>query len=283
MTMRTMLGGALVAASLLAGCTNSIEKRSDPLAGDIIDEARLSQLMLTAGDPKSAVAYFEQAVAREPERADFRRNLAKSYARARRWPEATRLYQELMALGQDRAEDRLDYAYAALRLGEWEDAAALASRLPSGLDTARRHLLDAMLADRAEDWEAADRAYAAAERLSPTPAEVLNNWGVSLMSRGDLAAAEGKFRRALSFDSTLFNAKNNLALTHGLRGDYRLPLVPMTSEERAVISHNLGLIALEKGETRLARGLFADAVDEHPRHYQAAADRLAQLDRAVLR
>ncbi|MGF1551382.1 MAG: tetratricopeptide repeat protein [Paracoccaceae bacterium] len=281
--MKTSLGGLVLAASLLAGCASSIEQRKDPLAGDIIDEAQLTQLMLSAGNPESAVAYFERAVAREPDRADFRRNLARSYSRAKRYPAAARLYQELIALEQDRAADRLDYAYVAMRLGDWEEADALAARLPASLDTARRHLLDAMVADRAQDWEAADRAYAAAERLSPAPSDVLNNWGVSLMSRGDLEAAEATFRRAISFDSTLFNAKNNLALSRGLRGDYRLPLVPLTSEERAVITYNLGVVALRRGDTRAARGLFADAVDEHPRHYQAAADQLAQLDSAIIR
>ncbi|MEO0822875.1 MAG: tetratricopeptide repeat protein [Pseudomonadota bacterium] len=273
---------ACITAALTAGCTESIKEKEDPLAGDIIDEVNLSQLMLTVGDPKSAVSYFEKAMAREPERADFRRNLARSYAKAQRFPEASRTYQELMALQQDEPSDRLDYAYVAIRLDRWDDATALAGSLPESLDTPRRHLLDAMVADHTKDWETADAAYARAEQQSPNPAETLNNWGVSLMSRGELAEASKTFEKAVSYDSRLFSAKNNLAISRGLRGDYRIPVVPMTEEERAIIYHNLGVIALRKGDTRTARGLFAAAVDHHPRHYQQAADRLAQLDGAIL-
>ncbi|MEO0429147.1 MAG: tetratricopeptide repeat protein [Pseudomonadota bacterium] len=272
----------IVAAVLLAGCSDSIEEKPDPFAGDIIDEAQLTQLMLTAGDPDSAVRYFEQGLAREPERADFRRYLARSYARARRYPEAARTYQELLALQQETPSDRLEYAFVAVRLDRWEDAEALANGIPQTIDTPRRHMMDAMLADRSSDWELADAAYARAEERSSNPSDVLNNWGVSLMSRGEYERAEATFERAISYNSRLFSAKNNLALSRGLRRDYRLPVVPLTAEEKAVISYNLGVIALRQGDKRVARGLFAKAVDEHPRHYQAAAAQLEQLETAVV-
>jgi len=273
----------LILTAGLAGCdTPTVSDKQDPLKGDIIDEANLTQLMLQAGDPNEAVSYFENAVAREPERADFRRGLAQSYSRARRYPEAARVYQELLALRQEELVDRLDYAYVAVRLDRWEDATALASSLPQSLDTPRRHLLDAMIADHAKDWEAADRAYARAEALSTAPADVLNNWGVSRMARGELDQASRTFERAVSYDSRLFSAKNNLAISRALQGDFRLPIVPMTDSERAMIQYNMGIIAQEKGELRIARGLYAAALQSHPMHYQAAADRLAQLDSAIV-
>ncbi|MEM6946169.1 MAG: tetratricopeptide repeat protein [Pseudomonadota bacterium] len=281
--MKTCAIPFLLVSFLVAGCSDhSVREKPDPLAGDIIDEAQLTQLMLTAGDPDSAVRYFERGLAREPERADFRRYLARSYARARRYPESARVYQELLALNQETPQDRLEYAYVAVRLDRWDDAEALAIQLPQTLDSPRRHVLDAMLADRSGDWEVADAAYARAEEQSPNPSDVLNNWGVSLMSRGELSEAETVFQRAISYDSRLFSAKNNLALSRGLRRDYRLPVVPLTAEERAVISYNLGILALRQGDKRVARGLFAKAVDEHPRHYQAAAAQLEQMETAVI-
>lgn len=275
---RTLLAAALA----LAGCApTTVADKPDPLAGDIIDEANLSQLLLSVGNPKDAVLYFEAALAREPARADFRAALAKSYARAKRLPEAARVYRELIAMDQARPADRLDYAFVAIRLDEWDEAARMAAALPPTLNTPRRHLVDALIADQARDWMAADAAYARAESLSPNPAEILNNWGVSLMSRGDLAAAEATFRRAISFDSRLFKAKNNLALSRGLQGTYRVPVVPLTDTERATILNNLGMIALRRGDDRIARGLFAEAVATHPQYYQAAADRLAALEAAM--
>jgi len=157
----------------------------------------------------------------------------------------------------------------------------LAQSFPDGLQTPRRYSIDAMLADQNNDWAAADEAYARAEKLSARPAAVLNNWGVSQMSRGDLSAAAATFVRAVSFDARLFSAKNNLAIVRGLQGQYNLPLVPLSDEERAVLLNNLGIIAMRRGDEKIARGLFAAAVDAHPQYYAGAADKLAALEAVV--
>lgn len=264
----------------LAAC-ESVSQKEDPLAASVIDEANLNELMLTASDPQDAVEYFEQAVAREPNRDDFRRGLARSLVRAKRYNEAARVYQELITLNQDEPIDRLEYAYVAVHLDRWDDVSTLAASFPDSLQTPRRYLIDAMVADQRSDWATADAAYARAEKLSARPAQVLNNWGVSQMSRGDLAAATKTFERAVSYDSTLFSAKNNLAIVRGLQGDFTLPLVPLTDEEKAILLNNLGIIAMRKGEEQVAKGLFAAAVDAHPRHYDAAADRLAALEATI--
>ena len=275
-----------VAAALFAGLANcaptNVENKPDPLGGDIIEEANLADLLLTAGDPEDSILYFENAVERNPESAVARRSLAKAYEKGKRYPEAARVYEELIALGQAEPADRLEYGYLLMRLERWEEAEAAAAALPEAMNTPRRHLLDALLADHRQDWAVADAAYQRAETLSPNPAEVLNNWGVSLMSRGDLEAAEATFERAISYDSRMFEAKNNLALSRGLRGDYQVPVMPLTDVERAQILNNLGVIALRRDDTRIARGLFAEAVATHPQHYQAAADRLAALEATII-
>ncbi|MEM8991612.1 MAG: tetratricopeptide repeat protein [Pseudomonadota bacterium] len=277
----TRLACAFAALLGLAACQSTFDGKEDPLAQSVIDEADLNSLLLTAGDPAAAVTYFEQAVAREPERADFRQNLARAYGRVKRFPEAARVYQELVNLEQDRDADRLEYAFVNIRLQAFEDARRLAETLPQRMDTPRRHLLDGLLADHQEDWTTADASYARAVELSTRPAEIYNNWGVSKMSRGELEQAIRDFRQAISFDSRRFSAKNNLAIAKGLQGDYQLPIVPLTDTERAIIMNNLGLIALRKGDDRAARGLFASAVETHPQHYQGAADRLAALESKV--
>ena len=269
-----------VTAIGLSACT-SVSDKEDPLAGSIIDEADLNELMLTASDPSDAAQYFEQALAREPDRADFRRGLAISLSRAKRYREAARVFQELITLDQDKPTDRLEYAFVAMRLDRWDDVETLAQSFPDGLQTPRRYSIDAMVADQNNDWAAADAAYARAEKLSSRPAAVLNNWGVSQMSRGDLSAAASTFTRAVSFDSSLFNAKNNLAIVRGLQGHYNLPLVPLSDEERAVLLNNLGIIAMRRGDEKIARGLFAAAVAAHPQHYSGAADKLAALEAIV--
>jgi tetratricopeptide (TPR) repeat protein len=83
---------ALLAALPLAlgGCEGGIADRPDPSAGNIIDDAELADLLLTAGDPEESVEYFGKALEKEPDRADFRRGLALSLVHAKRYPEAAR-------------------------------------------------------------------------------------------------------------------------------------------------------------------------------------------------
>lgn len=271
----------LSAVAVLAACTQTMEEREQKIPKNVIDAAKLSDLLLTAGDPEESVKYFQSALAKEPDRADFRRGLAVSLSRSKRYPEAARVYQEMIALNQAEPEDNLEYALVSARLDKWTDTQALISQLPAGYNSARRHMAEGMLADHQKDWAAADAAYARAETLTTNPANVLNNWGVSLMSRGDFSSAASTFERALSFNSRLFNAKNNLAIARGLQGNFRLPVVPMTETEKAIILNNLGLIAIRKNERRIAKGLFAAAVDVHPQHYPEAADRLAALEAVV--
>ncbi len=269
-----------VTAMGLSAC-ESVSDKEDPLAASIIDEADLNDQMLTAADPSDAALYFEQSLAREPNRADFRRGLAISLSRAKRYNEAARVFQELITLNQDQPTDRLEYAFVAMKLDRWDDVRTLSQSFPEGLQTPRRYSIDAMVADQDNDWAAADAAYAQAEKLSSRPAAVLNNWGVSQMARGDLRTAAATFERAISFDASLFNAKNNLAIARGLQGHYNLPLVPLSDEERAVLLNNLGIIAMRQGEEKIARGLFAAAVDAHPQYYASAADKLAALEAIV--
>jgi len=281
MKLRAVKWLAITVMAMGLSACESVSDKEDPLAASIIDEANLNDLMLTAADPSDAAKYFEQSLAREPDRADFRRGLAISLSRAKRYNEAARVFQELITLDQDQPTDRLEYAFVAIRLDRWDDVRTLSQSFPDGLQTPRRYSVDAMVADQDNDWAAADTAYARAEKLSPQPAAVLNNWGVSQMARGDLAAAAATFKRAISFDARLFNAKNNLAIVRGLQGQYNLPLVPLSDKERAVLLNNLGIIAMRQGEEKIARGLFAAAVDAHPQHYASAADKLAALEAIV--
>jgi Tfp pilus assembly protein PilF len=272
---------AIVITAMALSACESVGDYEDPLAENIIDEANLNDLMLTANNPSDAAEYFQKTLDREPDRADLRRGLAISLTRAKRYNEAARVFQEMITLNQDQASDRLEYAFVAIKLDRWDDVKTLAQTFPDGLQTPRRYVIDAIIADQNGDWAGADAAYERAQKLSAQPAAVLNNWGVSQMSRGDLSAASSTFTQAVGFDARLFSAKNNLAIVRGLQRNYSLPLVPLTDEERAVLLNNLGIIAMRQGDERIARGLFAAAVDAHPQHYAGAAAKLAALEAVV--
>lgn len=248
----------------------------DPLAA--LDAEEVGEVMLAVARPEEAVLHFQRVAAARPEDAAARRGLATSLMRARRFEDAVPAWRALTEGPAAEVGDRVSLAEALMRTGEWDAAEEALGAVPEGHRTARRHRLEAMLADTDGAWARADEHYEVAVRLSPEPAGVLNNWGFSKLTRGDEAAAERLFERALEADPTLFTAKNNLAMARGARAEYEVPLVPMTQEERATILHTLALAAVRSGDVAMGRTLLRDAVETHPRHFEPAARALAALD-----
>lgn len=278
--------GIAAALALSACATESFDAETDFEKGlqntNVIDATNLNDLMLTISDPEDAVSYFRTSLAAEPNRVDFKRGYALSLARARRHADAVRIFEELEAQGVVDPEMRLEHAHSLARLERWEESENQMALVGSRLETPRRHLIDAMLADQRNNWEQADVSYEQARRLSANPATILNNWGVSRLSRGEYKSAEKTFEEAIAYNPRLFSIKNNLAVSRALQGQYRLPLITMSEEERAQLLHNVGVIALRRGDTDRARGLFTMAVAAHPRFYPQAAEKLAALDNRVV-
>lgn len=279
--------GALGACLLMLGaCAAPFDQETEVSAPgadvDVIDSANLGSLMLTLSEPEDAVQYFNQALAREPDRVDLKRGYALSLARARRFEEAVRVFDELSRDGVADDALRVEHAHALARLSRWTEAENQMALVSTQQQSPRRHLIDAMLADQRSDWSGADAAYERARSVSANPAAILNNWGVSRMSRGEYEAAQRTFEEAVAHNPRLFSIKNNLAVSRALQGEYRLPLVTMNEEERATILHNVGVVALRRGDQAEARGLFTMAVETHPRYYAAAAEKLAALEGIVV-
>jgi Flp pilus assembly protein TadD len=276
-----LLGAVLITAACADGFDQSVEGPSiEPV--NVIDAANLNELMLTVSDPADGVAYFQNALGQNPNRLDLRRGYALSLSRARRHAEAARVFEEL---SQTSAADdilRIEYAHTLARLERWDEAEEQMILVSPERDTARRYIIVAMLADQRNQWDQSDRAYEQARLLSTNPANVLNNWGVSQLSRGDNAQAQRTFEEAIAFNPALFNAKNNLAVSRALQGDYRLPIVTLTEVERATLLHNIAVIALRRCDREHAKGLLTMALEAHPRHYTAAAEKLAALELTVI-
>ena len=111
-----------------------------------------------------------------------------------------------------------------------------------------------------------------------TPSSVMNNWGYSKLSRGDYPGAERMFVQAIRQDTSLFTAKNNLVLARGAQGNYTLPVVPMSQQERAELLYTLGLSAIKRGDVETGKGLFRDAIETHPQYFEAAVRSLSALE-----
>ena len=279
-----------VLIALLAGLValSACEKEIDKDAVDrefsgvnAIDGAGLTEIMLTAGDPDEAVAYFSRSAEQDPARIDFQRGLAKSLIRAKRYPEATSAWTQLVAHEGSTNEDRVSLADALIRNNNWERAEQVLDGIPPTHESFQRYRLEAMIADSHQEWQKADSFYEVASGLTTKPASVLNNWGYSKLSRGDYADAEKLFADAIRQDPKLFTAKNNLVLSRGAQGNYALPVMQMTQVERAELLQTLGLAAVKRGDVEIGKGLLRDALETHPQHFEAAARALDALEGTV--
>jgi Flp pilus assembly protein TadD len=283
MRHRIIAGLSLAAGLGLSACGdidgNAVDRKLQDL--NVVDETDLNDVMLTASDPNEAVSYFQRALASNPDRLDLLRGRADSMVRAGRMTEAVPAWAQVTDHPDATDADSVQLADALLRAGDWERAEEVLDAIPPTHETYRRYRLEAMIADNNEEWRRADSFYETAVGLTTTPASVMNNWGYSKLSRGDFDGAERLFIDAIRQDPSLFTAKNNLALARGAQGNYQLPVVPMSQQERAQLLHTLGLAAVKRGDVETGKGLFRDAIESHPRYFEAAQRSLTALESNV--
>ena len=276
--MRTITAG-FAAGLILSGCTEmtDAEKNADLGPVNVIDATGLNDIMLNLADPAEAVTFFKDSLAAEPDRVDLKKHYAQALSNNAQYAEAALIYEQLIDAGQADNDDRLAYADALVRNGAWDEAEIQLNAIPPTVETFDRYFLEALLADHKKDWAKADNFYDIARGLTTRPAQVLNNWGISKADRGEYTEAEKLFKQAISADPQMFTAKNNLVITRGKQSIYSLPIIPMTDKERAILLFNLAREAIRNGDTDIARGLLADAIDIHPQHFQPAVALLASL------
>lgn len=275
----SMLG--LVALSLLSACSrgmNDAEVQKAMKDVNVIDESNLSDIMLTVGDPNEAVAYFQKASAENPDRLDLKRGYAKSLIRAGQTAQGVSAWDQVVAHPEASLDDRVSLADALIRANDWTRAEAELNKIPPTHETYERYRLEAMVADSKKNWKKADSFYEIAAGLTTKPAGVLNNWGFSKLSRKEYGAAEKLFTQALTYDPTLFTAKNNLVMARGAQRKYDMPVIEMTQTERAELLYTLGLTAVKQGDINVGKGLLQNAIDTHPQHFEAAVRSLDALE-----
>lgn len=279
--MQAPLPILITCLAFLTACTPAPRHDSAPeTLNDInvIDAVDLNAVMLNAADPNEAVTYFARASTSRPERLDLRRGHALSLSRAKRFAEATPVWARVNAHPAAAAQDRLNWTDSLIRSGDWVQAKAVFAKVPQSDQSFARFRLAAILADHSQDWPEADGFYEKAAALTPTPAGIFNNWGYSKLTRRDFPEAQRLFTQAIRLDPDLFTAKNNLALARGAQGKYSLPVIPMTQTERAQLLHTLALAAIKRGDVETGKALLLQAIESHPRHFDAAVQSLRALE-----
>ncbi len=281
--MRYLLGVVCLGGTLLLSACGEknpdVDRKFDGV--NVIDESNLNDIMLTVADPSEAVNYFRRASGEDPDRIDLQRGLAKALIRAKRNTEAAAAWRKVTEHPEVGNADRVEYADALIRNGEWDLAEQELDKIPPTFETFNRYRLEAMVADSNQEWKRADSFYETALGLTTKPAGVLNNWGYSKLTRGDFREAERLFTEAITYDSSMFTAKNNLTLARGAQKKYELPVVPMSQVERAQLMHTLALSAIKQGDVATGKGLLREAIDTHPQHFEAAVRSLRALEANV--
>ena len=245
---------------------------------NVIDESNLNDIMLTVGDPEEAVTYFKNTAAANPDRIELKRSLAKSLVRANHPTEAVAVWTQVANSPEGTSEDRVGLADSLIRTNDWKRAESELNKIPPTFETYERYRLEAMVADSKKDWKKADSFYEIAAGLTTKPSGVLNNWGFSKLTRADYGGAEKLFTEALTYEPTMFTAKNNLILARGAQRKYDLPVVEMTQNERAQLLYTLALTAIKQNDITVGKGLLQNAIDTSPTYFEAAVRSLAALD-----
>ncbi len=270
---------ALLGLCVVAGC-EAMSPGKPSLDGelDVIEATDQTEIMLTLAQPGEAVNYFRRKLATDPDNETYIRGLAISLERDSKPQEAALAYDRLIAAGYAKTADRISYAETLIKTGDIESAEKQLAAIPPTVESYKRYLLEAIVADNNKDWERADSFYETARGLTAKPAPVLNNWGMSNLARGNFDVAANKFQEAITFDPGLFQAKNNLITARGQQRLYKLPVIPMSEIEEAQLLYNLGIIASRNSDIDVARGLFELAIDTHPQYFAEAVDNLAALE-----
>lgn len=282
MRQKVFLSLCVSGAVFLAACDRQTDAEQELKDLNVIDESGLNDIMLNASDPQESVRYFRTATAANPERLDLKRGLAKSLVRAGLTRESLAVWKEIIAHPEAENADKVDFADAQIRSGDWEGAGKTLDEVPPTFESFKRYRLEAMVADSEEDWPKADSFYETAVGLTTQPASVLNNWGYSKLTRGKFADAERLFAESLKYDENLFTAKNNLVLARGAQRNYDLPVIPMTQVERAQLLHTMALTAIKQGDIVTGKSLLKQAIETHPQHFEAAVRSLAALEENVI-
>lgn len=280
MRQRILVPLCLTALVAMSACQKSGEEQVERAMQDLngLEGNNLSEVMLSVGDPAESVNYFTGALAQNPDRIDLQRGLAKSLVKARRVTEAIPVWQQVVAHENANYDDSVELADAMIRANRWDEAATTLNTIPPTHETFKRYRLEAMVADSNQQWEKADSFYQTAAGLTTTPANVLNNWGYSKLTRGDYSEAERLFGDSLRQDGSSFTAKNNLILARGAQRNYDLPVIPMDQTERAQLLHTLALTAIKQNDITIGKGLLREAIDTHPQHFEAATRALRALE-----
>jgi Flp pilus assembly protein TadD len=160
---------------------------------------------------------------------------------------------------------------AALRLGRMQEAEPkLLAATVACPDRSDAWGALAVLEDKEGRWDRSTAAYSRAIALSADDPALLNNAGVSMLSRQRYGDAVRLFRQALLLDPANERAKNNLDIARVASGERPSFDAEDDSRRRAERLNNAGYAALLAGDDIAATGYFDEAIRTNPFRFDTA-------------
>jgi tetratricopeptide (TPR) repeat protein len=258
-----------IAVANLAASIEGLERRCADGAS-FVDMLALSDLLFARGDLLGRIADHDRAESVATEAAGSSPDAAAAlYIRARlaarfhRFEEAATLLDNALVAGHPAQE--VDVERAALLQATGRYPAALALRKKLANENAGIHTLGALASLLAEmdRWAAAEATYAAAldadTGVSPLPCgQLLFEWALSSIRRGDLARAEALFDELIALLPQHVPARGHRAEVALARGQLDMALALVTPlieisddpEYRATLAE---ILAARGNEARAAR------------------------------
>lgn len=215
---------ALAATALLAACVTNLDTpgdSSDTVMSTLMKAAQASQGSYHYG---AAAGFYANLYQRNPEN----REALLGYVRNLRYvgsPErAIGVLRGALENTPEDGELLADLGKAELAAGRPEQAVeTLTAAAEFAPDDWRIHSALGIAYDRLEAYEEAMSSYEEALRLSPDNPTVLNNLALSRALAGDLDGGVAVLKRAeaLGWPGATLQIRQNLALLHALKGNFR--------------------------------------------------------------
>ena len=264
----------LVAAALAAATPpNAPAPTAAPVAALSLAEASHA---LNAGRLEQARAMIAAAVAAGATGEPLDRLLADLAFAANDDAKAFASYATLFAAHPDDALLAERAGISALKLGDTARAIAYLDHATAKGSSWRAWNARGVAADRLNDWDAADQAYARAATLAPDRGEVANNRGWSLLLRGRWDEALVELEQAARLDPKSPRIGNNLELAReALKGELPQRTPGESDHSWSARLNDAGVAAVARGERARAIAAFARALETRGAWFSLAAANLA--------
>jgi Flp pilus assembly protein TadD len=192
------------------------------------------------------------------------------------WAEAAIRYQALAAATPTDGPIAERAALSNIMLGQPAKAEAFADRaIASGKASWRAWNARGVICDYKGDWKGADDAFAAASKMKPDEAAILNNQGWSMILRGKWAQALGPLEQAAILDPKASRIRNNLELARAALANGLPERNPGESDsDFAARLNDAGVAAEQRGDRARAIAAFSQALTVSDSWYARAASNL---------